>query len=101
MPPLKENVFLIMNSSRMPKTVEWKNIMLQQSLVAAVKGFQGFVDDHSGFGQFAADVVAELREDYSTAPVLVSPVRPTHAPLSQAQVGALTLLHACYPYCDC
>ena len=45
------------------------------------------MDDHSGFGQFAADVIAELREDYSTAPVLVSPVRPTHAAPSQAQVG--------------
>ena len=52
-----------------------------------VQGFQCFVDDHSGFGQFAADVIAELREDYSSAPVLVSPVRPTHAAPSQAQVG--------------
>lgn len=48
------------------------------------------VDDHGGFGQFAADVVAELREDYSTAPVMVCPVRPTHAAPSQAQVGPQT-----------
>lgn len=61
--------------------------MLEQWRVAVVQGFQCFVDDHSGFGQFAADVIAELREDYSSAPVLVSPVRPTHAAPSQAQVG--------------
>ena len=53
-----------------------------------VQGFQCSVDDHSGFGHFAADVVAELQQDYSTAPVLVFPVRATHAAPPQAQVGA-------------
>ena len=65
---------------------EWQKVVLSPCLVAVVQGFQCLVDDHSGFGQFAADVVAELGEDYSTAPVLVSPVRPTHAAPSQAQV---------------
>lgn len=44
------------------------------------------MDDHSGFGQIAADVVAELRQDYPTAPILVFPVRPAHAAPSVAQV---------------
>ena len=52
----------------------------------AVQGFQCLVDDHSGFGQFAADVVAELREDYPTAPTLVFPFRPAHTPPSHVQV---------------
>ena len=55
---------------------------------AQLQGFQCFVDDHSGFGQIAADVVAELRQDYSSAPVLVFPVRPAHAAPSMAQVNA-------------
>ncbi|KAL3159412.1 hypothetical protein ABBQ38_009842 [Trebouxia sp. C0009 RCD-2024] len=55
------------------------------------QGFQCFVDDHSGFGHFAADVVAELKQDYSTAPVLVFPVRTTHAAPSQAQTDAKRL----------
>lgn len=55
-----------------------------------LQGFQCVVDDHSGFGQFAADVVAELREDYSTAAAVVCPVRPTHVAPSQAQVGLQT-----------
>ena len=44
------------------------------------------MDDHSGFGQIAADVVMEVRQDYPTAPTLVFPVRPAHAPPPDAQV---------------
>ena len=51
-----------------------------------MQGFQCFVDDHSGFGQFASDVIAELREDYPTAPALVFPVRGAHYASPQAQV---------------
>lgn len=55
------------------------------------QGFQCLVDDHSGFGQFAADVVSELREDYPTAPALVFPVRAAHAAPSHAETEAKRL----------
>ena len=56
-----------------------------------VQGFQCLVDDHSGFGQFAADVVSELREDYPTAPALMFPVCAAHAAPSHAGVSILFL----------
>ena len=40
-----------------------------------MQGLQCFVDDHTGFGQFASDVLADLQEDYSTAPALVCQVQ--------------------------
>lgn len=67
-----------------------KTSLLMQA-IAMVQGFQCLVDDHSGFGQFAADVVSELREDYPTAPALVFPVRAAHAAPSHAEVSILFL----------
>lgn len=55
--------------------------------LSCVQGFQCFVDDHSGFGQMAADVVAELKVDYPNAPVMLYPVRPTQHASSHATVS--------------
>ncbi|KAK9811921.1 hypothetical protein WJX72_012443 [[Myrmecia] bisecta] len=38
-------------------------------------GFQCWTDDMSGFGQLTADMLTEMRDDYSNVPVLLFPVR--------------------------
>ena len=68
-------------------TSECYDFFLGSTTPAGLQGFQCFVDDHSGFGQMAADVVAELKVDYPNAPVMLYPVRPTQQAPPHATVS--------------
>ena len=67
-----------------------EDVHLQLGQPCLLQGFQCLVDDHSGFGHFGADVMAELRTDYPNAPLMLYPVRPTQQAPAHAQVS----LHA-------
>ena len=47
-----------------------------------LQGFQCFVDDQTGFGRLAADLLPDLRDDYGAQPLLLFPVRAQQPPAS-------------------
>ena len=74
---------------------------LVSSLQCAVaQGFQMLVDQQSGFGSVAVDVLTALRDDYGSAPVLLFGVQSVPDPPSITSQVSITACNAC-AWIDC
>eukprot|EP00891_Asterochloris_glomerata_P007534 jgi/Astpho2/7534/fgenesh1_pg.00114_%23_113_t len=54
-----------------------------------LQGFQCFVDDQTGFGRLAADLLPDLRDDYGAQPLLLFAVRAQQQPPASSDAAAV------------